>query len=199
MSSQPLAIHRSPMPAIHRVAAVRGKSVILREVEEADAGFILKLRLDPEKGRFLSPVEDDVAKQRAWLRQYFASQGQAYFVICDAQLTRLGTVRIYDAQGASFSWGSWILSADAPPFTAIESALLVYHLATVHWAFEACHFKVHEDNAGTLAFHQKFGAWRTRHADGEVHMALDLATIRGSMARYGRYLPQPPAQVEVAA
>ena len=182
---------------ITRIAAVKGKHLVLREVQESDAEFILKLRRDPRKGRFLSPVDDDVARQRAWIRQYLASSGQAYFLICDTRLRPLGTVRLYDAQGTSFSWGSWIVIDEAPRFTAIESALLVYSLAIEHWGFENCHFKVHRDNAGTLGFHAKFGARRVRESDDEVFMTIDRAAIRSSLKRYGRHLPQPPARVEV--
>jgi RimJ/RimL family protein N-acetyltransferase len=177
-------------PRITRVSLVRGKHVLLREVQESDAAFILRLRLHPIKGRYLSPVDDDEEKQRAWIRNYQESEGQAYFVICDARLERLGTVRIYDAQGSSFSWGSWILTDAAPTFAAIESALLVYHVATQRWGFQACHFKVHRENINTLGFHTKFGARRIAESDLDVAMSADGPAIEAALLRYRKHLPE---------
>jgi hypothetical protein len=45
---------------IRQVDRVWGKSIVLRNVQVEDAEFILSLRLDPQKGSYLSPVEADV-------------------------------------------------------------------------------------------------------------------------------------------
>lgn len=178
-------------PVIHQVQRVVGKTVILRNVQVEDAEFILSLRLDPEKGGYLSPVEADVEKQRDWIRNYLRSKGQAYFLICDLALRPLGTVRIYDAIGDSFSWGSWILKKDAPHAAAIESAVLVYWLATCHWRFRASHFQVRRDNTSVLAFHEKFGAERVTQTteEMEIHLRIGRPQIEQSLQRYARYLP----------
>ena len=44
-------------PVIRQLARVLGKSIVLRNVQVEDAEFILSLRLDPQKGGYLSPVE----------------------------------------------------------------------------------------------------------------------------------------------
>jgi hypothetical protein len=176
---------------IRQVDRVWGKSIVLRNVQVEDAEFILSLRLDPQKGSYLSPVEADVEKQREWIRTYLRSKGQAYFLICDLAMRPLGTVRIYDAIGESFSWGSWILKKGAPPSAAIESAVLVYWLATKYWNFVASHFQVRRDNASVLAFHEKFGAERVTQTteEAEIHLRIGQAQIERSLNRYARYLP----------
>jgi hypothetical protein len=176
---------------IRQVDRVWGKSIVLRNVQVEDAEFILSLRLDPQKGSYLSPVEADVEKQREWIRTYLRAKGQAYFLICDLAMRPLGTVRIYDAIGESFSWGSWILKKGAPPSAAIESAVLVYWLATKYWNFVASHFQVRRDNASVLAFHEKFGAERVTQTteEAEIHLRIGQAQIERSLNRYGRYLP----------
>ena len=175
-------------PQIRRVPLIQGWSVVLRDAEEADAGFILSLRLDPGRNQFLSPVPDDVERQRAWLRDYQASAGQAYFIICDRQLRPLGTVRVYDAVWDSFSWGSWILKQGVPPTAAIESALLVYRLG-LSWGFAASHFKVHRANNPVVQFHESFGAQRTAETEEEIFFRLDRGAIERALQRYARFLP----------
>lgn len=178
-------------PVIRQLAHVLGKSIVLRNVQVEDAEFILSLRLDPQKGGYLSPVEADVEKQREWIRQYLSSKGQAYFLICDPAMRPLGTVRIYDAIGDSFSWGSWILKKGAPPVAAVESAVLVYWLATKYWKFRSAHFRVRRDNTSVLAFHEKFGAERVAQTteEPEIHLRIGQAQIERSLKRYARYLP----------
>lgn len=176
-------------PTIRQLSRVHGKSIVLANVQVEDAEFILSLRLDPNRNQFLSSVDNDVEKQREWIRRYLASEGQAYFVICDKAMAKLGTVRIYEAVGDSFSWGSWILKADAPAAAAIETAVLVYQLATKVWGFRSAHFKVHRANTSVLAFHEKFGAERVAESADEVHMRIGAAQIEASLARYARYLP----------
>jgi hypothetical protein len=178
-------------PVIRQVSRVLGKNIVLRNVRVEDADFILSLRLDPQKGGYLSRVEADVEKQREWLRQYLRSKGQAYFLICDPAMRPLGTVRIYDAIGDSFSWGSWILKQGAPPSAAVESAVLVYWLATKHWKFRSSHFQVRRDNTSVLAFHEKFGAERVAQTteEAEIHLRIGQQQIERSLKRYARYLP----------
>ena len=180
---------KKPKPRIHRVAQLPGRTILLREVQEGDAAFILSLRLDPRKNRYLSPVVDDVDRQREWIRGYLRSDGQAYFIICAQEDGEpLGTVRLYDAIGDSFSWGSWILKDGAPAAAAVESAVLVYSLG-LHWGFRHAHFQVHQGNTSVLAFHERFGARRTAETEEEVHLAIDEPAIRRSLERYAAFLP----------
>lgn len=174
---------------IRKTRLVCGKSIVLRDVEEGDAEFVLQLRLDPQRNQYLSPVDADAQVQREWIRQYRESQGQAYFVICDGAFVELGTVRIYDAIGDSFSWGSWVLKAGAPAHAAIESAVLVYTLATRLWGFRAAHFRVHPANTSVLAFHEKFGAQRVSQSADEIQLHIGIAQIENSLNRFARYAP----------
>jgi RimJ/RimL family protein N-acetyltransferase len=176
-------------PTIRQVSRVHGKNIVLANVRVEDADFILSLRLDPNKNRFLSSVDSDVENQREWIRKYLASEGEAYFVICDKAMQRLGTVRIYDAVADSFSWGSWILKDGAPASAAIESAVLVYRLATNKWGFRSAHFKVHRANTSVVAFHEKFGAELVAETAEEIHMRIGPAQIEASLKRYARFLP----------
>jgi RimJ/RimL family protein N-acetyltransferase len=183
----------SATPVI-RPARLTGNKLILREVETDDAGFILALRLDPKKSAYISPVQDDLARQVDWIVNYKQGGGQAYFIICDQQLNRLGTVRVYNAIGNSFSWGSWIIADGAPADAAMESALMIYHYALDHLGFRDSHFEVNRDNRSVWAFHERlFGARRVRESDEEYFFELDHDAIVAALQRYRRFLPRPLA------
>lgn len=177
-------------PVIQKIPRLHGKNIILVDVQVEDAEFILSLRLDPRKSRHLSAVEGGIEKQREWIRQYRQSEGQAYFIICDRAGEKLGTVRIYDAADDSFSWGSWIMKDGAPPSAGIESAVLVYQLATISWGFSSAHFQVRPANASVLAFHEKFGAKRVQESPQEIRLVIGKTQIERSLRRYARYLPE---------
>jgi RimJ/RimL family protein N-acetyltransferase len=176
-------------PTLRRAARVAGRTLVLRDAAEADAAFIVALRTDPARGEHLSATSASVEQQQAWLRRYAARPGEAYFVIDDRHGQALGTVRLYDAQGPSFCWGSWILGAEAPAHAAIESALMVYAYALDHLGFTAAHFAVNTGNERVWAFHERFGAELTDASAHERRYRIGAVAIRASMARYRRFLP----------
>lgn len=181
--------HSHELPHIRKADRVDGRNLILRDVTEDDAEFILSLRLDSSKNQHLSPVENDVKAQREWINKYREGSGQAYFIICTSDMNRIGTVRLYDASGHSFSWGSWVLANGASPTAAVESAILVYWFGTRTLGFRAAHFQVNRANAGVISFHQKFGARITHDTELEVFMTIDSSAIEQALLRYERYVP----------
>jgi len=102
-------------PLIRKARRVEGRTLVLRNADQADAAFIHALRTDPVRARHLSAVPPALAAQQAWLQRYALDDTQAYFIVCDAASDeRLGTVRLYGARGPDFSWGSWLLKAGLP-------------------------------------------------------------------------------------
>jgi len=186
----------SDQPIIRPAARLVGNKLVLRDVERADAAYILSLRLDPKKSAHLSSVDPDVAAQEAWIERYRAGSGQAYFIIClkDEQGGAgepVGTVRLYNAIGDSFSWGSWIVADGAPAWVAIESALIVYRYALDHLGFRDAHFEVNRENRSVWTFHERFGARRVAADEVEYRFELDHDAIRAALQRYARFLPEP--------
>jgi RimJ/RimL family protein N-acetyltransferase len=174
---------------IRKAECIRGKSVVLRNAVVSDAAFILSLRTDPQKSRYLSKVSDQLDAQVAWLIGYEGTDTEAYFVIENVYGIPLGTVRIYDALGDSFCWGSWILLENAPASTAIESALVVYAYALESLGFQHAHFQVQKANERVWKFHERFGAKRTSENEVQYEYVLPNAAIKSSVDRYRRYLP----------
>lgn len=150
---------------------LQSKTVKLRFIEEQDAEFVLKLRLDDRYNEFLSTVNPSVDAQREWIKKYKfdeLSGLQYYFIIERYDGTPCGTVRIYDLKEDSFCWGSWILNEDKTRYAALESAFLVYEFAFEHLKFKKSHFDVRKGNDRVISFHKKMGATQT----GETELDL---------------------------
>lgn len=174
---------------IRKAKMIEGKSLNFRDAHESDARFILSLRRDPEKSRYLSVVASEIEQQQAWLQRYTFATDQAYFVI-EHQQQPIGTVRLYDAQGDSFCWGSWILSNCCPTHAALESALMVYAYALDHLGFQASHFDVRRGNERVWNFHERFGAQKVAETELDYVYKISHQAITTSRHRYRRFLAE---------
>ena len=172
---------------LRKAARVVGKTLSFRNATANDAAFILSLRTNAEKSRYLSAVNGELAEQQAWLERYAQADDQAYFII-EYQDAPIGTVRLYDPRGESFCWGSWILHSSRPSQAAMESALMVYAYAVDHLGFTAAHFDVRKGNERVWQFHERFGAVRTAESDLDYFYQLDGKAIAASRERYRRFL-----------
>jgi RimJ/RimL family protein N-acetyltransferase len=168
---------------------VRGKNIYLREVTLDDAQFILDLRTDPAKGKHLSKTSPDLQQQQEFINQYHRSREDFYFIICDWADAKLGTVRIYDIQGDSFCWGSWILKTNSPTSAAVESALLIYDFSFFSLHYKRSHFDVRKENRTVIEFHLRFGAQIVGETDFDFLFSYDLEAFLKIRKRYARYLP----------
>ena len=140
---------------------LESKSIRLRLVEELDAEFILKLRLDEKYNQFLSSVTADLQSQKDWIKKYKGDEKtkkQFYFIIERLDGTPCGTIRAYDLTQDSFCWGSWILNENKTHYAALESAFLVYKFGFEVLGFKKSHFDVMKGNQRVISFHKKMGA-----------------------------------------
>lgn len=176
-------------PTIQKAKRIFGRTLIFRDVCESDADFILHLRTS-QKSQYLSETEDDIEKQIVWLKNYAIQSHQAYFIIENLDGIPQGVVRLYDAQGESFCWGSWILKDGAPQSAAIESALMVYSYAIDYLGFSSTHCDVRKGNESVWRFHERFGAQRVGETPLDYLYEISLAEIKKSQIKYRKYLPE---------
>ena len=108
-----------------------------RMVTIEDAEFILSLRT-AQKSKYLSPVDDDIEKQEAWLREYKKREaaGLEYYFIFYKDGTPVGLDRLYDFNGKEFSSGSWVFSQDAPFGSAFLASTITREVAFYELGFE---------------------------------------------------------------
>ncbi|MDB5948082.1 MAG: hypothetical protein JWQ33_3108 [Ramlibacter sp.] len=184
-------------PTIKKAKLVAGRSLSLRNVVVEDAQFILSLRLDPRKSRHLSATSSDLDDQVSWLRNYEGSADQAYFIVSDNEGRRLGCLRIYDAVGDSYCWGSWLMVDGLGPLVSIEAVLLVYAYAR-HLGFRSARLNVMKANTYVWRFHEKiFGARKVAETGEEYFYEVDGPRILESLEKYAQLIPEPLRVVPV--
>lgn len=177
----------STVPAIRKAQYVRGKTLVFRNAIVDDAEFILSLRTDSDKSKYLSKTSNDIEQQRSWLRNYSMRDEHAYFII-ENDDEKIGTVRLYDAKGESFCWGSWVIKNGSPSHAAIESALMVYAFAVDCLGFKNSHFDVRKKNKSVIKFHERFGAKRIGETDENYLFSATIAEISDARKRYSKFL-----------
>lgn len=166
--------------------SLEGRTVRLRFVEEADAEFILKLRLDEKYNQFLSSVGPDLQSQKDWIKKYKndeKARKQFYFIIERLDGTSCGTVRVYDLKKDSFCWGSWILNEDKTRYAALESAFLVYKFGFEELSYEKSHFDVMKGNERVISFHRKMGAIETSQDEQNYYFEIHKQAINTAKNR----------------
>lgn len=91
--------------------------LFVRLVNEGDAEFIIKLRTDEKLSKYVSSVEDDIEKQREWIREYKVRecQGIDYYLIYFYNDEPIGFNRVYNVHDGFFTFGSW-MCLDSLPF-----------------------------------------------------------------------------------
>lgn len=179
------------MPAIRKAHRIIGHNLVFRDADVSDAAFILSLRTDERKKRFISPTSPQLAQQVAWLTAYRESGDQAYFIVEDASGERAGTIRLYDPVGDRFCWGSWLMKAGAPVNYAVESVLILYRYALHELGFSRSYFAVRKANRSVWRFMERFGAHRTGETAIDFLYETERDRIERSLESYARFLPHP--------
>lgn len=170
-----------------------GKNINLRTVTIEDAEFILSLRLDSGKNKFISKVDNDIDMQVKWIENYKKRELQKieyYFVIENNTKDSLGVVRLYDFKNDSFSWGSWIIKSGSPPHASIESALLIYEFSFNHLCFNSSHFDVRKENIKVIDFHKRLGANIISDDKLNYYFKYNKSDYESIKSKYKKYLPE---------
>lgn len=177
------------MPSfLQKPEKIIGNNLIFRDANEDDATFILKLRTDSKKSKYISKTSSELVDQQLWLRKYKSDYDQIYFIILNLQNEKIGTVRLYDVINSSFCWGSWILKDGVQSSFAIESALLVYHFG-LSLGFDRAHFSVNKNNSSVWRFHERFGAIKIAENSDSFIYNISLDAINLSLDKFKKYLP----------
>lgn len=169
------------------------RNLRLKLVRTEDAAFILSLRNDSTKNRYLSKTDASIDTQKLWINQYVqreAERSEYYFVLTNDAKEKFGTVRLYDFRDNSFCWGSWITSADSPAYSSIESALSVYEFAFFDLGYEQSHFDVRKANLKVVKFHQRFGAEIVDENEQDYFFNYKKEQYLHIRKKYSKYFPE---------
>jgi RimJ/RimL family protein N-acetyltransferase len=162
----------------------------LRLASDADAEFILSVRLNPERNSHISSTSSSLQEQREWMRKYqlrYDAGQEAYFIIQHEGID-VGTVRLYDYRlnEDSFCWGSWVIRPGTPHLAAFATPLIVYDLGFECLGFSHAHFEIRQANSSVWRFEEMMGA-KLIHEDREsrryVYSNLAYIEARGRLLR----------------
>ena len=164
------------------------KNLALRDADETDAEFILKLRTDPKRSKFLSTTSASINDQIAWMKSYKDRNDQAYFIIEDKKSNKLGCIRIYNPTQTSFEWGSWLIVDGAAPYVALESVVSIYSY-TRRLGFVNAKIDVRKDNVTVWKFHENiFGAVLVSESDVDRYYEISADEIDQRLEKYRKLL-----------
>ncbi len=169
---------------------LKSRDINLRVVEIKDAEFILSLRRDKNKNKYLSKINESLKEQIKWLQAYKdreAKKLEYYFVIESKAKEKLGLVRLYDFRGDSFCWGSFIIKDNAPFYASIQAVLAVYDFGFYSLNFKQSHFDVRKDNKQVLAFHKRFGAVIVDESELDFYFKISLEQYEKSRKKYEKF------------
>ena len=144
---------------------IKGKYVNLRDVEIEDAEFILSLRCDEKKSRFLHHTDYDIKKQQNYINKYKKLKNEWYFIVENLSGEKIGTYRIYDVQQNSFCIGSWLMVQGISSNEMLETDFLVRNFGFDTLKMNKIHFDVRKNNKKVIRFHKMLGAKITGETD----------------------------------
>lgn len=163
----------------------------LRLVNEDDADFILKLRADEKKSRYLNKTENNIQKQIQWINSYKKRERKGdeyYFIIQDLQERPVGTYRLYDITDSTATPGSWIIMDGVDLCVPLESVLLMYEFVFYFLNKEKIIFDVRKENKKVVRFHESYGSIRVSETDLDYFYEFPATDFNKMKIKFERYL-----------
>lgn len=122
--------------------------VAFRFVTEDDAEFIIKLRTDPKKAKYITHTDTDVEKQRTWINSYKKreAEGLEYYFLVSCGGVPTGVIRIYDIHDGSFEVGSIVMIDNAPIHCVLASTIMAKEIAFEILGLEVERSEAYADN-----------------------------------------------------
>ena len=178
-------------PTIKKPNRVYGANIFLRDIDEQDADFVLGLRKDPVKSKYLSAISGSLEDQVNWIREYKNKRDQAYFIVCDKLGNKLGCIRMYEPMANSYCWGSWLMISGLSVYVSIESALLIFSYGK-YLGFDEARINVRQDNEFVWKFHEKFcSAELVGHTELDRFYIVHKDSIDKMLIRHSNLITSP--------
>ena len=124
--------------------------------KENDAEFILGLRTNPYKNKYLNYTEPNLENQIIWLNEYKTREERGeelYYIIYENNIP-VGTIRIYNINENECTTGSWLFSSNTYQLTPIISELLIYEIVYNILKKSTVLFDVRKENKKVVTYHK---------------------------------------------
>ncbi|HCA08465.1 GNAT family N-acetyltransferase [Chryseobacterium sp.] len=136
------------------------KGIKLRFVETDDASFIVSIRNNEKKSRFISKTSPDVDAQKQWIQSYKEREQQQkeyYFIAFDENNEDFATYRVYKIDSGLPEIGSWV---SKPEYSNVKNSvkvdMAVKDFVLNELNFDTIQFEVRKQNTSVNSYHKMF-------------------------------------------
>ena len=133
----------------------KGKFVTVRSAEVDDSEITLRMRMNPERTKYLHAVEGTVEGQRAWLAKQRECEGDYLFVCENRQGDVIGMVGLYEIENGKGHLGRLLMYGSA--VESFESTILVMEYGFYKLGLREMIGDVDERNTASLRFSESLG------------------------------------------
>lgn len=162
--------------------------ISLRLVEIDDAEFIVSIRNDEQKKRFISPSCTNIESQRAWLQDYKTREHEdkEYYFIASENGVPFATYRGHPITEKIVTGGSWVTKPGYSKWlNSIKVDILMKELVFTEWGFEEARFDVRKENKSVVKYHMLFNPAVIDETDLDIYFSLSKQNFLD--ARNGRF------------
>lgn len=167
---------------------LEGKYIRLREANVEDSQFILSLRTDKEKARYIHQTSSDVNLQIEYMKAYKKKKDDWYFIVENKKYQKIGTIGVYPYPILTDKWksknnpnegilgtGRWLMSGLSTSIESIESDLLVKRFFFDLLCQSNCPLMIHKNNSTVIDFQKKWGIKEIGFEDKIDHYLFELS------------------------
>lgn len=152
-------------------------NISLRLVEEQDADFIILVRNDDKKSRFISSTNPDVEMQKNWIREYKKRESDGkeyYFIASDANNEDFATYRIYKIKSGLPEIGSWVSKPNySNPLNSLKLDVIIKNFVFDELGFDKLQFEVRKLNHSVVKYHQMFSPMKVSEDEQNNYYTLE--------------------------
>ncbi len=161
-----------------------------RFVQEEDASFLVQLRTDPIKAKYISTTDTDVEKQRLWIREYKIrekSKSEFYFIVTDEENIEFATYRLYNRTKDSIEIGSFIsIPLYSKPINIVKVDIIMKSYVFDILGYNSLNFEVRKENKSVVNYHKKFEPNLINEDDQNFYFILKKKNFEVNKSKYKR-------------
>lgn len=162
----------------------------VRLINEGDAEYIIKLRTNPKLGMFLNSTDNDVEKQKQWIKDYKVREalGLDYYFIYYSNGLKIGLNRIYNIKEKTATTGSWICTPNLPLEFPVLTVVIIRELFFEILDLDIDYMDTRKDNKKVIRLHLLLGAHKTGENDTYEFHSLTKEDFKKSKPKFLKYM-----------
>lgn len=135
-------------------------NITLTTVTEEDAAIIIDFRTDVKRRRFISATDNDITRQREWIRDYKLRENEGkeyYFIAEDQSDVKFATYRVYDMRDGICEIGSWVSAPQYPNANnSVKVDIIIKEFVFETLGYSVLKFSVFRENTTVIKYHKLF-------------------------------------------